>query len=473
MGCTFYVLPREEVQAPPRKASETAHVRDLKRVSSKDLHERWTEQREPFAEYRTAAHKICLEDEWVVHTRLARYLRMTAEAFRGDPNLKKRMADLGHFRSLARRVVQKGYRIEKEAQSEQTVDLVHSNCNVFDTLVGLFSGIDWRQPYLAYAVDILVKLEEPDAIVAKLSEVCDRAPRCSSAKRQAFNILVAHSFHLSEQTGVPSKEADLNTLDGARQHFNTCMEDYLDDHKERAFNSSFMQPARFYFDCVGDHSARDHVNVHGLNWYLALLHSTLGVQTPTLPELSDVHVMGVADFWAGLKDECWHHFSDPEVFGADFEGVKQLKGKGHSAVRQRVPPGEFPRGMRTPHPKVLGNAAVNPKDAKTRKALVVYVERFAHFFSREFFLPKALATLNSEVKPEHAGFRRACETLYRHFCTEQGAQAESFVEHCYRDDYFMELDLEAVEHFFAWLGVVKPGVVKLDVVKPCLAPLCQ
>ena len=48
--------------------------------------------------------------------------------------------------------------------------------------------------------------------------------------------------------------------------FYECMEDYLDDHKERAFKSSFMEPARFYYDSVHNHMGRDHVNVHGLNW---------------------------------------------------------------------------------------------------------------------------------------------------------------------------------------------------------------
>ena len=44
------------------------------------------------------------------------------------------------------------------------------------------------------------------------------------------------------------------------------MEDYLDDHKERAFKSSFMEPARFYYHLLNNHMGRDHVNVHGLNW---------------------------------------------------------------------------------------------------------------------------------------------------------------------------------------------------------------
>mgnify|MGYP004284492359 CR=1 FL=1 len=41
----------------------------------------------------------------------------------------------------------------------------------------------------------------------------------------------------------------------------------------------------------------------------------------------------------------------------------------------------------------------------------MYAERFAHFFSKDFLVRKAFEALNSESKPEHAGFRRATETL--------------------------------------------------------------
>jgi hypothetical protein len=35
-----------------------------------------------------------------------------------------------------------------------------------------------------------------------------------------------------------------------------------------------------------------------MNWYLALLNETLGVQVPLLPEYGDTAPLGVVDFWA-------------------------------------------------------------------------------------------------------------------------------------------------------------------------------
>jgi hypothetical protein len=63
--------------------------------------------------------------------------------------------------------------------------------------------------------------------------------------------------------------SELDCREGALERLYAVFGDYLDEHKERAFKSAFEEPARFYFDCVGDAVGRDHVNVHGLNWYLA------------------------------------------------------------------------------------------------------------------------------------------------------------------------------------------------------------
>jgi hypothetical protein len=55
-------------------------------------------------------------------------------------------------------------------------------------------------------------------------------------------------------------------------------EDYVDDHKENAFNSAFMEPARFYFVASKAKGyRRDNVDTHGNNWSLALLNATLQI----------------------------------------------------------------------------------------------------------------------------------------------------------------------------------------------------
>ena len=171
-----------------------------------------------------------------------------------------------------------------------------------------------RKPLLCAALRTIAELDTRDGLVTKLTEVCDRATRCSSAKRQAFNLLISHAHRISQEhdkrlhrrantstatntsatndaTANPlltehdrdaNSEADLDTPAGALRRLAECIEDFLDDHKARAFASSTVQPLRMYFDAVDDDHNRDHVDVHGLNWFLALLHSGLGAQLPVV-----------------------------------------------------------------------------------------------------------------------------------------------------------------------------------------------
>merc|ERR1719362_1199281 len=56
----------------------------------------------------------------------------------------------------------------------------------------------------------------------------------------------------------------------------------LDDIKERAFQSAFVQPTRLLFEALDDaHEERwNDLEIHGISVYLALLLSTLGVVLP-------------------------------------------------------------------------------------------------------------------------------------------------------------------------------------------------
>mmetsp|Transcript_41174 Transcript_41174/g.118997 ORF Transcript_41174/g.118997 Transcript_41174/m.118997 type:complete len:733 (-) Transcript_41174:582-2780(-) len=429
----------------------TAYIRDIEKADAEQIEARWSRPNKPLPEYETALQCTCLQREWLTHTRILRYYRAMSQEFAADPWLPKLVSDGDYFAGVLLQLIRKGYGLSDVGAASQQCDVL-SGANIFQTIRQLYSSGGRKRPYLAFSLQILLDMENADAISAKLSEVCDRAPRCASARQQALNLLVLHCYHLKHKPALDN--GTLDSQDGALARFNECMEDYLDDHKERAFKSSFMEPARFYFSAVRDQSGLDHVNVHGLNWYLALLHAALGIQTPLLPVYEDEAPFGVVDFWAGLEEACWQHFSNPANFGSDFEGMPQLRRQ--KFVKQKVRHGTFPRGLWTRKPKELGNRAVDSQgDSATRKALAVYLERFMFFFSRDFFVRKAFETLNAEVKPEHAGWRKSCETLYQTYQKEYGASEDSLIEHCYRDDYYTDLDVERVHRFFAWLGVTR------------------
>jgi hypothetical protein len=73
--------------------------------------------------------------------------------------------------------------------------------------------------------------------------------------------------------------------------------------------------------------------------------------------------------------------------------------------------------------------------------------------------------LHSEFKPEHCGFRKACEVLFSLFKVEQldrrGQQIPTqwqFADYCYGgDEMYTALDVEHVARFFVWVGVLKPA----------------
>ena len=169
----------------------------------------------------------------------------------------------------------------------------------------------------------------------------------------------------------------------------------------------------------------------------------------------------------GLTDEAWEHFSDPRNFGKDFEGIKAFKNNRASFIRSTVNDGHFPNGYGNSRPKFLANSAVDPsaEAANKRKQLAVYLERFAYFFSRDFFISKSFEVLNSELKPEHTGFRKAAETLFQLFKEVCGLTEDSLVEYCYTDDYYTTLDLDKTDRFYAWLHVTKPIGVEPDLVE--------
>ena len=157
-------------------------------------------------------------------------------------------------------------------------------------------------------------------------------------------------------------------------------------------------------------------------------------------------------FWDGLKDQAWEVFQDPTNFGKDFEGISSFKSKRNNFIRTRVGDDLF-----SSTPRESGNNAMDPRHSnkRNRSRYAVYASRYAYFFSRSFFIRKAFETLNAETKPEHAGFRKACDTMFEVFRHQWDIPQESLVEYAYTDDTFMELDITRVGHFFAWIGVLR------------------
>mmetsp|Transcript_12177 Transcript_12177/g.24033 ORF Transcript_12177/g.24033 Transcript_12177/m.24033 type:complete len:811 (+) Transcript_12177:149-2581(+) len=491
--------PAAPQPANPRRQSgpASAYIPNLEKLNSEVIREKWSdlprEKNPPCHAEAIKQMNSSLHASWVSHTGLLRQMREATKLMKADTVMTARLASSKHFEMVMVQVVKKGYELTEDSAARQQMDVIHSK-GVVDACIRLWNSLDHRRKHLTYAMELLRDLEKPSGIVARLSEICDRADRCMSAKRQAFVLAVTNSYQLPGAFGdsQQGKYADAvdsidvaledgtaeslihktltkhmrgtasatgeghtgsdDTFVRALERVYECVELFLDSFKEKAFLSAFIEPARCYFSAVGDTHQRDHVNIHGINWYLALLHAGLGVQLPLMSAYNDGDNIGVCDFWEGLTPEAWAVFSDERNFGMAFEGIKAMRTKQslEKFIKKKVPAGQLPVGHVSAQAKKLGNEAL-AKGGQADK-VAVYLERYAHFFRRAFLAQRMFEGLNSESQPEYVGFRKACDVLYASYPLKEVGK-ESFVEFVYVDEYFIELDLQRVEEFFEWILV--------------------
>ena len=86
-----------------------------------------------------------------------------------------------------------------------------------------------------------------------------------------------------------------HTLLDSRARLQAAAFEFIDDYKDRAFNTVFVTPTIHYFELVGDYTMAGDADVHGGNVYLALLMATLGVRLNRTPYLRD-EMKGCVDF---------------------------------------------------------------------------------------------------------------------------------------------------------------------------------
>lgn len=471
--------PKDEDGKPLRSDS---YILNITSREEEFVRQVWNSPHEPLAEYREAAHVVCLSRRWAAHTKLGRILASVDAEFKEDPARLTQMQDKNHFEEVLFKLIMKAYKLSSielvRAQMTTSCGFEEKPCNVFDTMCHfcffgphriLGGGNPPPLKYITWSLQTLLMLEEPEIIEMKIYEICDVAHRCGSARKQVFNSLVTHCCGLRDANKVKASGADISESNGksprevALARFEECIEDFLDDHKTQAFTSAFIAPARYYLHYIDHKEGALNMTVHGLNWYLTLVHATLGMPLPLSGHYDD-HVIphpSLVDYWRGLTEEAWSFFSDPTHFGKYSDATPRLSDD-VNFIREKLDVGKLPEGH-DPGPKAmcLGNSAANPghDHEPVRKRLAVYVERFAHFFRAEFLVRKAFETLNAETKPEHTGFRNAAQTLYTYYRMEvlEGSGADTLLEHCYQDEYFMEPDVTRMARFFAWLGITKDG----------------
>lgn len=151
-------------------AGESAYIPRIERQTSDFISTRWSVSRRALPEYQNAANSICLSTPWLAHTRLLRYIRGTKALLQSNERMKRQYLDKEYFKKLLLQAIRKGYQLSSDETAQDQKDVMYGH-NIFSAGSTLWDNMRWRQPYLTHAVKILAEHEEPDAIVAKLTEV--------------------------------------------------------------------------------------------------------------------------------------------------------------------------------------------------------------------------------------------------------------------------------------------------------------
>ena len=428
---------------------------------------------------------IWLQQFWLSHTRMLRDLKMFDRMFQKSPKLKKACQQDMHV------IVQICCRKGRQKKHGHTLASFVAGRNKTERV------------FAALGFLLMLKYESRDGIYAVVERMAMRVVRCESAKKQAYTQVIQKGAHVARKPQRNKgrvtrwdkllKKALGACMETAEGTFPQCsatklcssptdmaalnrmyevVEDYLDDHKEKAFKSAMFEPCRFYFDLAENDMGRDHVDTHGLNWFLVMIRGGLGAHLPLIPMDNETDNIGFCDCWSGLHETAWPYFADPANFGKSFEGIKELRRETSSRrqfLRDRSigeyddpktkirSKGRNGKARKKAHKFAGASCQVLEKRCERGdQAFKPYLDKFRYFFRREFLVRRMFEVLNSENKPEHVGFRKACNTLYAIYRRHtKWAVEDSLLEHMYGEE-FVHLDLDRATAFFAWIGVCKP-----------------
>lgn len=420
---------------------------------------------------------VCVSRDWMNHTSIATTLRAFDAAFVASARIKT--ACDKEAPEIVKLLCRKGRKEDAEP-----------------CLVGLVNHpAGGKKADVALGFLLLFKYASSDRARALIEQIQDRAARCESARRQAYNVLIqsaAAVLACPDEVGrtkwddrLPASLTSGDASDamatsasplalvrsshdseaakaclgdpaalGALSRLLECVEHYLDAHKLSAFKSALHEPARLWYHLIGHAHHRDHVNVHGLNGYLCIVRGALGCQMPLVPLASDGDAFkGCGNHWRGLSDAAWAAFADPANFGKDMEAI-MAKGTSGFLAHKHNDDGWCGRNA----------GALEERAKRGDAALLPHVARFGHFFTDDFLTRRMFETLNGENDPAVAGFRKACDQLWPLYARRLSPRstidgdrepASTLVEHVYTDEYFTTLDTQRVGEFFRWAGVYK------------------
>mmetsp|Transcript_13993 Transcript_13993/g.22326 ORF Transcript_13993/g.22326 Transcript_13993/m.22326 type:complete len:401 (-) Transcript_13993:101-1303(-) len=253
------------------------------------------------------------------------------------------------------------------------------------------------------------------------------------------------------------------TFDEAKIKLYEIMAEYIDSHKLNAFRSAFQEPNKAYWNAIGPKTQIAQYEVHAKNWHLAGIMSCIGMQVPIIPYLNDWCLGGFSTFWhASGGFSMWNEFKKSENFGRSFQKIKKVASI-TSPSMGRTNHWKFVNNAICGSPRVFANRLANPNATWKlwRTTWALYLQRFAHFFTRDFFCSKAVSVLMQENtdNPYMLGFRESLEVIFQQYRqSKRGSIPEkTSLEYIFDADKGL-YDADRVNNLFWFIGITREEV---------------
>jgi hypothetical protein len=208
---------RDLEEATHRWATEGGGRRHLADITIDDekVRAHWCLNHPVLPVYQRAAEMICVEQVWLTNTILLRQIDLTRKLFQAE--LEELKKDGKSFEKALVAAICKGYELSSDSAAKGRHDILTGQ-PCFGLVSRVYNSLEsWKKPFFTHALRILADLQ-PDraAVVAKLSEICDRATHCRQVQVKSFNLLLAHSYRLVLTDATSADVDSIGSLADAR-----------------------------------------------------------------------------------------------------------------------------------------------------------------------------------------------------------------------------------------------------------------
>ena len=216
---------------------------------------------------------------------------------------------------------------------------------------------------------------------------------------------VAAASSPSSPSLTQAESVDQFGVERDREILREWFENYIDEYKSRAFKSAFLEPAKLYWNQCGNQTLVGDVEVHSSNVFAAILLSCLGVLLPIQPYFLDSRY-ATPFLQATALHPAYACMLLPENFGRSWEAIPEVRRLAAASYCSHSSDAPFHGN----NPQEIANNALNASTAD-RQLYSAYLARFTHFFTKQFFLEKALL----EVMDPNDGQPTVINRLFQKF----------------------------------------------------------